>query len=88
MGCNLLKPQHHQKIQVPKMEGFLNLIASYVGGGGFTALHKPYVPTAYIGEDEPSILGTNEMFGDNMTWGKTSQLHGCPGSVKCGSDQW
>ena len=27
-------------------------------------IHKPALHTAYIGEDEPSILGTNEMFGE------------------------
>ena len=44
----------HQKFQVPKMEGFLNLISGHFGVGFYLtwALH-----TAYIGEDS-SILGT------------------------------
>ena len=42
---------HHQKFQVPKMEGFLNLIFGYL---------------ACVGEDS-SILGTvPEMFGEYM----------------------
>ena len=39
---------YHQEFQVPKMEGFLNLIAGYFGGGG----NSPYISrihTAYIG---------------------------------------
>ena len=38
----------HQKFQVPKMEGFLKLIAGYFGGR--------FSLTAYTGEDS-SILG-------------------------------
>ena len=45
------------------MEGFLNLIAGYFGGG-FSLIWALY--TAYMGEDS-SILGTNEMFGDEVT---------------------
>ena len=46
----------------PKMQ-VLNLVRLFLGGGWVF----PYISrihTAYIGEDEPSILGTNEMFGD------------------------
>ena len=39
-----MKSTYDQKFQVPKMEGFLNLIFGYFGGGK-TPLH-----TAYIGE--------------------------------------
>ena len=42
------------------MEGFLSLIYGYFGGG-FSRIHKPYPYCEHIGEDEPSILGTNEM---------------------------
>ena len=45
------------------MEGFLNLMFGYFGGVSFF----PYISRihiAHIGEDEPSILGTTEMFGD------------------------
>ena len=58
------KTHIHQKFQVSKMEvpHLINLIAGYFGGGE-TALHKPYIHTAYIGEDS-SILGTKKMFGD------------------------
>ena len=37
---------HHQHVQVPKMEGFLNHIAGYFGGG-LTPLHKPYIYSLY-----------------------------------------
>ena len=49
--------QDDQKFQVPKMEGFLNILL------GYSLLHTH---TAYIGEDEPSILGTNPMCGDRI----------------------
>ncbi len=38
----------HQEFQVPKMEGFRNLIAGYFWGVGETPLHKAYL------EDHPS----------------------------------
>ena len=41
---NLAKPIH-QEFQVPEMEGFLNLIFGYFGGG-VPPLHKPY-PYSY-----------------------------------------
>ena len=46
---------NHQEFQVPKMEGFLNLIFGYFGGGYFPYISR--IHTAYIGEDS-SILGT------------------------------
>ena len=45
----------HRRIQVPKMEGFLNLVNAILGV--CFPLHKPYPNTAYIGEAS-SILGT------------------------------
>ncbi len=36
----------HQEFQVPKMEGILNLISGYFGGGE-TPLHKPYPYSLY-----------------------------------------
>ena len=36
----------HQEFQVPKVEGFLNLIAGYFGGGE-NPLHKPYPYSLY-----------------------------------------
>ena len=33
--------QDDQKFQVPKMEGFLNILLGYLGGG-FSRIHKPY----------------------------------------------
>ena len=45
--------EDHQEFQVPKTEGFLNLIFGYFGGGK-TPLHKPFFYTAYV----------PEMFGD------------------------
>ena len=47
-------------------------------GVGGTPLHKPYVHTAYIGEDS-SILGTTEMFGDSTIEKKSGQVQGGPG---------
>ena len=49
------------------MEGFLNLIFGYFGGG-FSLNHKPYPYSLYDGEDEPSILATWKVWwylGDN-----------------------
>ena len=43
----------HQKFQVPKMEGFLNLIYGYFGGGGKFPLSR--IHTAYIGVWDSSI---------------------------------
>ncbi len=45
------------------MEGFLNLIFGYFGGGK-TPLHKPYPYSWNIGVRITSILGTNEMLGE------------------------
>ena len=48
----------HQTFQVPKMEGFLNLIRSYKAIlEWFVPLHKTYIYIYCIGEDS-SILGT------------------------------
>ena len=52
----------HEKSQVPKMEGFLNLIAGYFGGGK-TPFYKPY-PYSLYRFRIPPFLGTNDMFGD------------------------
>ena len=43
------------------MEGFLNLISLF---RGWVFPYISRIHTAYIGEDETSILGTNEKFGD------------------------
>ena len=54
------------------MEGFLNLIFGYFGGVYFP-LHKPYPYSLYryIGT---SILGTNDMFGDQWNPFRSSCL--------------
>ena len=44
------------------MEGFLNLIAGYFGGGVFPYIGRTH--TAYIGEDS-SILGTWNVWWKN-----------------------
>ncbi len=41
---------------------------SAILGLGFP-LHTPYPYSLYHGEDEPSILGTNEMFGEKTCFG-------------------
>ena len=50
-----------QEFQVPKMK-VLNLFSAVLGME--IPLHKPYPYSLYDGEDEPSILGTNEMLGE------------------------
>ena len=52
-------PFCHQEFRsVPKMEVYKAIL-----GVGFP-VSISRIHTVYIGEDEPSILGTNEMFGD------------------------
>ena len=48
----------HQEFQIPKMQGFLNLVSPIFGGGCFLSF-KLYIQLIYIyiGEDS-SILGT------------------------------
>ena len=46
--CGLYKPWFHQEFQVPKTEGFLNLISFYVGGWVFPYISR--IHTAYRGE--------------------------------------
>ena len=48
------------------MEGFCTLFLAILGVGKLP-LHQPYPYSFYDGEDEPSILGTNEMF-DDIGW--------------------
>ena len=50
----------HQEFQVPKMEGFLNLIMLCWGLSPYISrIHTAYIGVSY----STSILGTNEMFG-------------------------
>ena len=61
----LFQLSYHQEFQVPKMEGFLKLIAGYLGGGWvfpYISLH-----TAYIGEDT-FILGTSNVWWNSRGW--------------------
>ena len=55
--------KYHQEFQVPKMEGFLNLMGGHFGDGKIP-LHKPYPYSLYDGEDS-SIWMVPEMSGDN-----------------------
>ena len=48
---------YHQEFQVPKMEGFLNLIFGYFGVG-FSRIHKPYIHKCVFMCEDSSILGT------------------------------
>ena len=43
---NLEHCQVHQKFQVPKMEGFLNLVRQFLGWG--FPLHKPYIQHRWV----------------------------------------
>ena len=61
--AEILKDNFHQEFQVPKMEGFLNLIFGHFLGVGFPYISR--IHTAYIGEDS-SILGTTSMFGETF----------------------
>ena len=48
---------YHQGFQVPKMEGFLNLIRVF-WGWVFPYISRIRIHTAYIGVSDSSILGT------------------------------
>ena len=54
----------HQEFQVPKMEGFLNLMFGYFGGG-FSRIHKPHSYSLYDGfrMNPPFGWYLSEMFG-------------------------
>ena len=59
---SFVEVSNHQEFQVPKVQ-VLNLKKLFWGVG--FPLHKPYPYSLYSGEDS-SILGTNEMFGDDI----------------------
>ena len=58
------KSWRHQHVQVPKMEGFLNLQKPAISGIAFP-LHFYRIHTAFYRWLYTSISGTNEMFGDD-----------------------